>query len=154
MSISSREGRETFVPGDRALEIKVRPNSKYKPLEMTDEAVFDMARHWYTTAEIADRFNVSETTLLTHHGDAFRAGKAEGFTKPRMLLDNILKGFAQLTPTELTRPDVPTHNLLKAIELHAKKYEGLGAKTTVVHEGKVGYDAVESQPLVIEKPDE
>jgi len=144
MSISSREGL--------SLETKVAPNSKYKPLQMTDESVFDMARHWYTLEEIAERFSVAENTVLTHHGAAFREGKAQAKSLPRMLLSNILKGFSELTPVELTRPDVPTHNLLKAIELHAKKYEGLGAKTTVVHEGKVGYDAVESQPLIIEKP--
>lgn len=142
------------APDGLSLTIKVRPNSKYMPVQMTDESVFDMARHWYTTAEIAARFNVTEKTLLEHHGHAFRLGKAEGMQKPRMLLDNILKGFSELSPAELTRTDVPTHNLLKAIELHAKKYEGLGSKQTIVHEGKVGYDAVESKPMIIEKPEE
>lgn len=146
MSISSREGL--------SLTTKVAPNSKYKPVQMTDESVYDMARHWYTVEEVAARFNVAEKTLLEHHGDAFRQGKAEGMQKPRMLLNKILSDFAGTDGdgVNFARPDVPTHNLLKAIELHAKKYEGLGAKTTVVHEGKVGYDAVESQPLIIEKP--
>lgn len=147
MSISSREGlsTETKVTGNR---------TTYQPLAMSDASVHDMARHWYTLEEIAARFNVAENTVLSKHGEAFRAGKADGMQKPRMLLDNILKGFMELTPVELTRPDVPTHNLLKAIELHAKKYEGLGSKQTVVHEGRVGYDAVESKPVIIEKPDE
>lgn len=134
--------------------IKIHPNSKYRPLQMTDESVFDMARHWYTAEEIAVRFSVSTQTLLAKHGVAFRNGKAEGMQKPRMLLDNILKGFSGLTPSELVRPDVPVHNLLKAIELHAKKYEGLGSKQTIVHEGAINYDKVESKPIILERPDE
>lgn len=133
--------------------IKIHPNSKYRPLQMTDESVFDMARHWYTADEIAARFSVSTQTLLAKHGDAFRNGKAEGMQKPRMLLDNILKGFSGFTPAELVRPDVPVHNLLKAIELHAKKYEGLGSKQTIVHEGNLSYDKVESKPIILERPD-
>jgi hypothetical protein len=148
MDINSRE--------ERSLETKVAPNSKYKPLQMTDESVYDMARHWYTVEEVAARFHVSEVTLLQHHGDAFRQGKAEGFQKPRMLLNKILSDFAGTDGdgVNFARPDVPVHNLLKAIELHAKKYEGLGSKQTIVHEGKMSYDAVESKPVIIEKPAE
>lgn len=114
-------------------EIKVGGNrTTYKPVEMTDASVYDLARHWYTIEEISDRFNVSVNTVLGKHGVAFREGKADGMKKPRMLLDNILKGFAQLSPTDLARPDVPVHNLLKAIELHAKKYEGMGSKQTII----------------------
>ena len=139
---------------DQSLTLKIRPNSKYQPLQMTDESVYDMARHWYTLDEIADRFNVTKKALLEHHGDAFREGKAQGMQKPRMLLDNILKGFAALEPEELARPDVPVHNLLKAIELHAKKYEGLGQKQVIEHQGAIKYDAVESVPEIIERPSE
>jgi hypothetical protein len=144
----------TISSRDEALTIKVAPNSKYKPLQMTDESVYDMARHWYTCEEIAQTFNVTPQTLLKLHGDAFRNGKANGMQKPRMLLDNILQGFASYTPEQLTRSDVPTHNLLKAIELHAKKYEGLGSKQTIVHEGGLSYDKVESKPIILERPDE
>ena len=134
--------------------IKLHTNSKYRPIQMTDENVFDMAQHWYTVEEIAKRFNVTPQTVLAKHGDAFRNGKAQGMQKPRMLLDNILRGFQGLSPEELTRPDVPVHNLLKAIELHARKYEGLGSKQTIVHEGKMEYDRVESKPIILERPDE
>lgn len=155
MSISSREGAESFTPR-LSTETKVvgRNNLKYQPVPMTDESVYDLARHWYTLEEIAARFNVAENTVLHHHGDAFRLGKQDGMMKPRMLLNKILSDFAGTDGdgVNFARPDVPTHNLLKAIELHAKKYEGMGSKQTVVHEGKVGYDAVESQPLIIEKP--
>ena len=145
MSIDVDDGQST---------IKIHANSKYRPLQMTDESVFDMARHWYTAEEIAGRFNVTPQTLLAKHGDAFRNGKAQGMQKPRMLLDNIFKGFEGFAPSELVRPDVPTHNLLKAIELHAKKYEGMGSKQTVVHEGTLSYDRVESRPIILERPDE
>jgi hypothetical protein len=133
--------------------IKIAPHSHYKALQMTDESVYDLARHYYTGQEIADTFNVQIKTLMARHGDAYRKGKLEGMKKPRMLLNNILEGFMGYSAAELARPDVPVHNLLKAIELHAKKYEGMGAKQTIVHEG-VGYDAVESKPLIIEKPAE
>jgi hypothetical protein len=142
-----------FHSRDKNTLPKPTQSSTYKPLQISDEAVYDMAQHWYTAEEIADRFCISKPTLLAKWGDAFHAGKADGFGKPRMLLANILKGFSGLDPSELCRPDVPVHNLLKAIELHAKKYEGMGTRQTVVHEGlEKKYDLVESTPLIIEKP--
>lgn len=139
---------------DESSKLKITANyTKYRPLELTDESVFELARHWFTLEEIAHTFNVTKNTIINRHGDAFRRGKQEGMQKPRVLLDNILKGFAGLSPSELTRPDVPVHNLLKAIELHARKYEGLGSKQTIVHEGKLDYDKVESKPVIIERPE-
>ncbi len=130
----------------------VSPRSKYAPLEMTDAAVFDMARHWYSATEIASAFNVTPDTLLEHHGEAYRAGKANGMQKPRMLLDRVFNAFASLDEQELARGDVPVATLLQAIKLHAQKYEGLGSKQTIVHEGTAQYDGVISAPDIIEKP--
>lgn len=125
----------------------------YNPLEMSDISVYEMARHWYSLSEVAEAFNVSVGTILDKHGDAFRAGKLNGMNKPRMLLNKILSDFMDNEGNiNFARPDVPIHNLLKAIELHAKKYEGMGSKQTVVHESKTAYDAVESLPVIIEKP--
>lgn len=133
------------------LKISSRGLTKYAPIEMTDETVFDFAQNYYTAEEIAERFNVSKTTLLKHHGDAFRAGKEAASNVPRMLLAKIFKDFSG--EMNFSRMDVPTNTLLKAIELHAKKYEGLGQKTEVHHTG-VGYDKVESAPVIIERPDD
>jgi hypothetical protein len=149
MSINSRPGDETRQ------KIDMSSPTRYRALKMTDESVYDMARHWYTMEEVADRFNVTRSTVEALHGDAFREGKANGFQKPRMLLNKILSDFADETDGGLNfaRPDIPVHNLLKAIELHAKKYEGMGSKSTIVHEGKVTYDAVDSAPTIIERPE-
>lgn len=124
--LNSRPGLSTAlkVSGNR---------TTYEPLQMTDESVFDLARHYYTMDEISALFGVSNNTLLALHGDAFRAGKHSAMQKPRMLLNKIFDDFAGGEfPLNLARPDVPTHNLLKAIELHAKKYEGLGSTQTIV----------------------
>lgn len=136
------------------LEIKVAPQSKYRAKEMTDESVRDLARHYYTFVEICEYFKVAPATLETHHGEAFRDGKQSAMQKPRMLLDRILSDFAALPEGTLSRADIPVNVLLKAIELHAKKYEGMGSKQTIVHEGKLHYDTVESIPEIIERPSE
>lgn len=144
MSISSRSN-ELKVTGNR---------TTYQPVVLSDASVFDMATHWYTLDEIADRFNVSKNTILEHHHQAFLDGKDQGMRKPRMLLDKILSDFAG-EDINFARPDVPTHNLLKAIEVHARKYEGYGQKTVVEHTGNAGtYDGVESKPIIIERPAE
>jgi len=146
MSISSRP--------DLSTSLKVSGNrTNYKPVEMTDESVFDLARHYYTLDEIAARFGVSNHTVLEHHGDAFREGKHNAMQKPRMLLNKIFDDFmgSDGDTVNFARPDVPVHNLLKAIELHAKKYEGMGSKQTIEHKG-LNYDSVESQVEVIERP--
>lgn len=115
-------------------EVKVNTtfNSKYKPKEMTDESVFDLARHYYTFEEICKYFNVAPHTLESHHGEAFRAGKQDGMQKPRMLLNRILEDFANLPEGNFARADIPVNTLLKAIELHAKKYEGMGQTQTII----------------------
>lgn len=143
------------IPPGLSTSLKVTGNrTTYEPLELSDASVYDMARHWYTMDEIAERFSVTKQTLIDKHFDAFQRGKAEGFNKPRMLLNKILTDFLgeDGEPVNFARPDVPVHNLLKAIELHAKKYEGLGSKQTIVHEGKVSYDGVETKPVIIDKP--
>ena len=121
---------------------------------MTDDSVFDLARHYYTFEEICEYFKVTSQTLEEHHGEAFRDGKNNAMQKPRMLLNQILQDFSNLPEGSFARGDIPVNNLLKAIELHAKKYEGMGSKQTIVHEGKLSYDKVESAPEIIERPDE
>jgi hypothetical protein len=117
---------------DSPTTVKVAAHSKYKPKEMTDASVFDLAQHYYTFQEICEYFNVTSQTLEAHHGEAFREGKQNAMQKPRMLLNRILQDFANLEVGTLARNDVPTGTLLKAIELHAKKYEGMGSTQTVI----------------------
>ena len=105
--------------------------SDYEPLEMTDESIYDMARHWYTVLEIAERFNVTEKTIMHHHGDAFKLGKHHGMQKPRMLLNKIMSDFDD-QEINFSRQDVPTNTLLNAVKLHAQLYQGLGSTQTIV----------------------
>ena len=143
MSISSRP--------DLSTELKVTGNrTTYQPLQMSDATVYDLARHYYTLDEIAERFGVSKNTVLDLHSEAFQAGKDNAMRKPRMLLNKIFDDFSH-ADINFARKDTPTDTLLAAIKLHAQKYEGLGSKQTIVHEGK-GYDGVESAPEIIEKP--
>ena len=134
-------------------KINSRSPTKYKPLELSDESVYDDARHFYTLEEIADRYNVSISTVRSLHGEAFQAGKDNSSTLPRILLAKIFKDFSD-PEINFSRMDVPTGTLLKAIELHGKKYEGMGMKTEVHHTGKIAYDGVESAPEIIERPDD
>jgi hypothetical protein len=139
---------------DPCIKINLGNQTKYKPKHMTDDSVYDLAQHYYTLEEIADYFNVSAETVNAHHGEAFREGKNKAKQLPRMMLNRIIKDFRDLPEGTLARGDIPVNNLLKAIELHAKKYEGLGSKQTIVHEGNLAYDKVESKPLIIERPEE
>lgn len=100
--------------------------TRYSPLEMSDRSVYEMAQHYYTADEIAKTFKVSLETMMKHHGDAFNAGKTEAHQKPRMLMNRMFEEFAELGPGAFTDSKVPVHNLLKLMELHAKKYEGMG----------------------------
>ena len=115
---------------------KVEPagsrNSKYKPMVLCDESVFNMAQHYYTAEEIAERFSISRVTLMAHHGDAFRAGKDDARNLPRMMLRRVLNDFSSLEDGVFTRQDMPTNTLLKAIELNARMHEGLGQTQTVI----------------------
>lgn len=128
------------------------PNSKYKPLEMSDESVYELARHYFTAAEIAERFCTTKETVMKVHGEAFNLGKANAMQKPRMLLNKIFDDFMG-EDLNFARSDVPTGTLLKAIELHAKKYENLGQKIIIESSDKTKYDAVTSAPEIIEKPE-
>jgi hypothetical protein len=139
---------------DTEMKLFLKGNTNYKPKRMTDASVYDLARHYYTFVEIAEYFSVSPTTLEALHGEAFREGKNNAMQKPRMLLNRILQDFADLPEGVFARGDIPIHNLLKAIELHGKKFEGLGSKQTIVHETGAKYDAVESLPIIIERPSE
>lgn len=139
---------------DTSLKISLAGPTKYRAKDMSDESVYDLARHYYTMHEICDYFNVSFQTLDSLHGAAYREGKQDAMRKPRMMLDRIISDFANLPEGALASGDVPVNNLLKALELHAKKYEGLGAKQTIVHEGNLSYDKVESMPEIIQRPDE
>ena len=110
---------------------KFGPTSKYQPLQMTDESVYDLAQHYYTCAEIAARFKVSDNTLMDRHGNAFHAGRDNAMNKPRMLLGKIFKDFAE-AEVNFANPDIPMGTLLKATELHAKMYQGLGSTQTII----------------------
>lgn len=134
-------------------KINLRSPTKYKPLEMTDDSVYEDARHFYTAEQIAERYNVTKKTLLDLHGDAFRAGKDSNERKPRMLINKIIDDFSD-PEINFARVDVPTGTLLKTLELRARLYDGLGTRTEVHHTGNVSYDAVESAPEIIERPDE
>lgn len=136
------------------IKINLGNQTKYKPKHMTDDSVMDLAQHYYTLEEIASYFNVSAETVNAHHGDAFREGKNTAMQKPRMLLNRIFKDFADLPEGTFARGDIPITNLLKAMDLHAKKYEGMGSKQTIVHEGNLSYDKVESKPIILERPDD
>ena len=117
---------------DTTRKISLRGPTKYQAREMTDESVYDMAQHYYTAFEIAQRFKVTEKILMELHGDAYNKGKDEAFQKPRMLLGRIFKAFDMLEDSDFARGDVPVNNLLNAIKLHAQKYEGLGSTQTVI----------------------
>jgi NACalpha-BTF3-like transcription factor len=135
-----------------SLTPKVAPNSKYQPMILNDANVYHLAQHYYTAEEIAERFGITRKTLMEHHSDAFNAGKDDAKNLPRFALQKIIKDF---TDSELNfaNPDVPVQHLLAAIKLHAQKYEGLGQKQIIEHVGNVTYDAVESKPKIIERPD-
>jgi hypothetical protein len=117
---------------DDTQKINPRQSGKYQPLPMTDESVYNLAQHYYTAEEIAERFRVTRETLLKLHGEAYNKGKDEAFQKPRMLLGRIFKAFDMLEDSDFARGDVPVNNLLNAIKLHAQKYEGLGSTQTVI----------------------
>jgi hypothetical protein len=151
-------------PLDPSVKINLHNQTKYRPREMTDDSVFELAQHYYTLEEIADFFNVSGDTVLNHHGSAFREGKNNAKKKPRMILNKIMDEF--LVKESLTNPVLmddgngglkllmPDLSGIKGIlELHAKKYEGLGSKQTIIHEGSLAYDKVESKPIILERPD-
>lgn len=120
----------TFQPGHQ-VKISMATQTEYKPKAMTDASVYDLARHYYTFEEICKYFNISGGTLEALHGEAFREGKNNAMQKPRMLLNRILDDFASLETGTFARSDIPIGNLLKAIELHARKHEGMGQQQTV-----------------------
>ena len=117
---------------DTTVKISLAGPTKYRPKEMTDASVYDLARHYYTFQEICEYFKVTSQTLESLHGEAFREGKQNAMQKPRMLLNRILDDFAALPEGNFARSDIPVNTLLKAIELHAKKYEGLGQTQTII----------------------
>lgn len=122
---------------DYSTTVKVTGNrTTYKPKEMSDESVYDLARHYYTMEEICNYFKVTPQTLDSKHGEAFREGKQNAMQKPRIMLDRIISDFMNLPEGVLARGDIPVNNLLKAIELHAKKYEGMGSTQTIINKGE------------------
>lgn len=139
--------------------------SNYRPAELTDKTVYEMAQHYYTVEQIAEHFSVSAETVLKHHGDAFRAGKANAHMLPRFVMRRYFEELNQkeslleceIIPLgdgkfKVITPDIA--GMKGMIELHARMYEGLGAKTEVHHTGVSGYDAVESAPQIIERQDD
>lgn len=153
MKITSTNAGSHLDPGTLSIEQKVHGNvTKYAPIIMNDKTVYDFARRWCTQQEIADMFSVSRQTLMDLHGAAFHAGKNVGMMKPRMLLDRIMDDFLEDDPVtgaklNFARPDVPTGTALKAIELHARKYEGLGKEQPVEAQAKPSVGEVKFDPL-------
>ncbi len=122
--------------------LKVSGNrTTYKALQLCDESVYDMARHYYTLDEIAERFSVSKQAILEHHGDAFHMGKDNASNKPRMLLNQLLDEYAAKTSlldmVEVAGPKGPKFmppdnmTLIKALELKFKRFDGMGTKSEV-----------------------
>lgn len=60
--------------------------SNYADVAMTDESVAHFASLGLTLREIAALFCIEENTLIKHHHDAFKAGKAQMKAKPRIIL--------------------------------------------------------------------
>lgn len=120
---------------------------------MSDESVYHFASHYYTCEEIAERFNVSRNTVMALHGDAFNKGKDDAKNLPRFALQKVINDF--LVDPNVNLAALPnTAVLLKAIELHARKYEGLGTKSEVVvkHEDRPSASDIRFVPL--QAPDE
>lgn len=146
MTITSRP------PLDTSQKISTANSTKYKPLGLSDESVYHFAQHYYTAEEIAERFNISRRTLLDLHGDAFNKGKDEAKNLPRFALQKVIKDFMRDPDQNLAQlPN--TAVLLKAIEIHARKYEGYGQTQTINHVGGPAYDGVETAPIIIERPE-
>lgn len=148
MGISSRPALSTStkVSGNR---------TNYAPLAMSDESVYDMAVHWYTVEEIAERFGVTNDTVMNLHGDAFKLGKAEHSMKPRVLHGQMLDQMMGLDYTDPKIAGTQGYLAAKLIEMQWKKQEGYGQKQIIEHRGDAkGYDKVESQPEIIERPAE
>lgn len=115
-------------------KVKISGCSKtYRAVEMTDESVYELAAHDFTQEEIAELFHTTRNTLLALHGDAFNAGKQNAKMEPRIALRRIIKAHRSVEDGQLLHKDIAVERILKAIELHARKYEGLGQKQEVTH---------------------
>ena len=114
-----------------------------------------MATHNFTVDEVADAFSVSRNTVLDLHGDAYNKGRNEAKLKPRIALRRIISAFDLLTDTDLLQKDVPVERLLKALELHARKYEGLGSKQEleVTHKEPPSPADLKFKPLTVDNYD-
>ena len=104
--------------------------AKFRPIEICDESVYDMANHWYTADEIAERFNTTTKTVLEKYGTAFREGKAAGKQLPRMMLRKVISDFEG--DLNFANSDTATQTLLAAIKLQAQIHEGLGKQQPVI----------------------
>lgn len=112
---------------------KVNPNQakRYSPLVLSDETVYDMAAHNYTMEQIAERFGVTRKTVIDLHLAAYNAGKDEATNLPRKALAKVIGDF--MSDPSVNLAALPnTSVLLKAIEIHARKYEGYGQTQTVI----------------------
>lgn len=132
--------REYYTPlqsydYDNPKRVKVSGNrTNYEPLELTDEAVEDLARHYYSMEEIAARFSVHMDFIREKHLEAFHRGKDNVFKKSRMMLDRVVENFKTASEEDkvfFARKETPTHNLMSALELQ-EKYHGKGIKSEVV----------------------
>jgi len=130
MTISTKSGL-SLAPKVDALR------SKYKPMELCDDSVYDLAKHNYTLEQIAERFSVSTATIKSLHGDAFHLGKDESGYKPRLLMARFWDHFDDPDLNFANPANAKSvQNFLKAQELHARKYEGMGTKSEVTHKGE------------------
>ena len=69
--------------------------SNYADVEMTDASVARFASLGLTLKEIADLFCVEENTVIRHHHDAFKAGKAMMKSAPRIILFNNIRSLQE-----------------------------------------------------------
>lgn len=73
--------------------------TKYEPIVMCDDSVYDLTRCGLTQEEIASHFKVTRETLLKYHQEAYDQGKADQRLKPRTIvfktLDALTEKFEQ-----------------------------------------------------------
>ena len=100
-------------------------NTTYQPIRLSPAKVYELAQHHYTLEEICEAFSITKITLIKDEElhAAFKAGKEDAKSFPRFMLRKVINDFAM--KEDLADPKCPTHNLLKALELWARKHENL-----------------------------
>lgn len=117
-TINSRDEDANSIP-------KVKQSRTYRPLEMTDDAVRELASMFYTASEIAALFKTTKTTVLNLHGDAYRQGKSELVQMPRAVRKQAMKDFMawpEDTGNSWSHPDAPYNRMMQLAEVIENKY--------------------------------